>query len=76
MSDTSANLFSYCVGGLALLSTIISIVLFYRSYLPSVQMKLLDELLNETKAIFHKVDADGMLPTEASRQFVATALAA
>lgn len=39
-------------------------------------MKLLDELLNETKAIFHKVDADGMLPTEASRQFVATALAA
>jgi hypothetical protein len=59
----TANLFSYCVGGLALVSSIVSVVIFYRSYLPGVQIRLLDDVLQETKQIFQATEADGLFPT-------------
>jgi hypothetical protein len=55
------NIFSYCVGGLALLSTIFSMLFFCRLYLPATQLKLLDELLAETKDMHKKTHEEGLL---------------
>jgi hypothetical protein len=55
------NIFSYCVGGLALLSTIFSMLFFCRLYLPATQLKLLDELLAEMKDMHKKTHQEGLL---------------
>jgi hypothetical protein len=60
------NIFSYCVGGLALFSTISSVLFYCRLYLPTTQLKLLDELLMETKDIYRKASEDRLLPTKVS----------
>lgn len=73
--DTSESIFSYFVGGLALVSAIISTILYYRIYLPEAQIKILDDLLRETKDIYKKADADGLLEeAEAFRNFIQTQL--
>jgi len=59
---TSANTFDYFVGVLALISTLVSIILYHKTYLPGTQIKLLFELLAETKAIYQIACADGLLP--------------
>lgn len=64
--DVSSNIFSYFVGGLALISTITSVLLYCRVYLPSAQMKVLEELLTETKVIYDKANLEGLLPREAA----------
>ena len=58
-----SNEFSYFLGGLALMTTIVSLVLYTRTYLPSTQLKILDELLQETRQIYEKSDAEDLLPT-------------
>jgi hypothetical protein len=64
------DLFSFCVGGLALVSTIVSVAIFLRGYLPSVQIKVLDEVFDETKTIFENAIADGLLSDEMFRTTV------
>jgi hypothetical protein len=55
------DIFNYYVGGLALVSTVVSIVLQARTYLPAPQMVILDGLLCETRQIYDKCNADGLL---------------
>jgi len=58
------NEFSYSLGGLALMTTVVSLVLYTRTYLPSTQMRILDELLQETRQIYERSDAEDLLPTD------------
>jgi hypothetical protein len=55
------NSFSYFIGGLALLSTTFSMLFFCRLYLPETRLKILDELLVETKEIHRKTNEEGLL---------------
>jgi len=64
--DPAQDIFSYCVGGLALVSTIISVLSYCRLYLPTTQLKLLDELLVETKDIYRKAGEEMLLLPEVS----------
>jgi hypothetical protein len=57
-------LFSYCVGALALFNTILSVLSYCRRYLPTTQLKLLDEILTETKNIFAKANDETLLSVE------------
>ena len=62
--DKQSTLFSFCVGGLALVSTAVSLALYLRTYLPSAQIKVLDALFDETNGMFEKAIADGLLPNQ------------
>lgn len=62
------NTFNYFIGGLALLSTLFSMLVYLQCYLPGPQMKALDELLGETKSIYDKASAEGLLPPEMARK--------
>lgn len=59
---SSTNTFDYFIGGLGLISTLASIFLYYSRYLPGTQIKLLNELLSETKEIYQSACANGLLP--------------
>jgi hypothetical protein len=61
------NIFSYYVGALALVSTVSSAFLYCRLYLPTSQLRILDDLLEETKNIHRKTDSEGLLSPEASK---------
>ena len=61
------NIFSYFVGALALTSTITSVVIYCQLYLPTSQLKHLDELLLETKEIYRKANEERLLSLPASR---------
>jgi hypothetical protein len=62
------NIFSYCVGTLALITTITSVLLYCRQYyLPTSQLRLLDDILSETKNIYHRTYGEGLLPPIASK---------
>jgi hypothetical protein len=63
---TAETAFSYCVGGLALISTISSMLFYCRLYLPTTQLRLLDEILVETKDIYRKASEGGLLPSKVS----------
>jgi hypothetical protein len=63
MGGESTN-FSFFLGGLTLMSAVISIILYSRSYLPTNQLKLLDELLRETREIYDKSIAQDLIPNE------------
>jgi len=60
------NPFSYYVGALALFSTVSSGLLYCRLYLPTSQLRILDELLEETRNIHRKTGSEGLLSHEAS----------
>lgn len=62
MTESASNIFSFCLGGLALISAITSTVLYYRAFLPNAQMKILDDLLRETQGIYDKAEAEDLLP--------------
>ncbi|KAF9461975.1 hypothetical protein BDZ94DRAFT_757675 [Collybia nuda] len=64
--DSTSNAFSYAVGGLALFSTLASVLLYSRTYLPGAQMKVLDDLLVETRQIYEKASTEGLLPPDVS----------
>jgi len=68
MSQAS-NDFGYFIGGLALMSTITSLALCSRSYLLVSQMKILDNLLQETRQIYEKSDAEDLLPSDSKLSF-------
>lgn len=63
------DLFNYFVGGLALISAAISAMLYCRAYLPGAQLKILDELLQETRVICDKSYNDGFLPEDLRKGF-------
>jgi hypothetical protein len=62
--EPAQNVFSYSVGALALISTIISVLSFCCRYLPTTQLVLLDEILTETKNIFSKANDETLLSAE------------
>jgi hypothetical protein len=64
--DSAQNIFSYCVGGLALVSTILSVLSYCRRYLPTTQLRRLDDLLVETKDIYRKANDEDLLPADVS----------
>jgi hypothetical protein len=64
---TAQDIFSYSVGGLAVISTITSAVFYCRLFLPSTRLKALDELLIETKGIYHKAYEESLLPYTVAR---------
>jgi hypothetical protein len=74
MNSNSANLFNFAVGVFGFVTTVASVALFCRSYLPGAQMKILDELLKETRTIFEIADADGLFPSDAFRKTSLTML--
>ena len=61
----------YFVMGLVLLSAIVPLAIICRGYLPGAQMKLLDELLTETKGIYQRAQAAGSLPASVQAQIQA-----
>ena len=61
MGQESTN-FSYFLGGLALMSTVVSLMLCSSFYLPSSQMKILDELLQETRKIYDNSLSEDLIP--------------
>lgn len=64
----SEDIFNYYIGGLTLISTMVSIALYCRTYLAGAQIKVLDELLQETRVIYEKSSADGLLSMEYRRE--------
>ncbi|GLB34250.1 hypothetical protein LshimejAT787_0111340 [Lyophyllum shimeji] len=62
------SIFNYFVGGLALLSTLFSMLFYLNVYLPGPRMKAFDETLAETKTIYEKAQAEGLLPPDMSRK--------
>lgn len=61
------TIFNYYIGGLTLISAMVSIALYSRTYLAGTQIKVLDELLQETRIIYEKSCTDGLLPPDYSR---------
>ncbi|KAF8978553.1 hypothetical protein BDQ17DRAFT_1338711 [Cyathus striatus] len=59
---SSQDAFNYAIGVLACLSALVSVVLYYQTYLPITQMKALDELLNDTRNLYMRAKEDGVLP--------------
>lgn len=64
--DKASNTFSYAIGGIAIISTISSLLLYSRVFLPNTQLRILDDLLTETRTIYHKAEAEGLLPCDVS----------
>ena len=52
------------------MTTLVSLTLYSRTYLPGSQMKILDELLQETRQIYEKSDAEDLLPTHFKADFI------
>jgi hypothetical protein len=63
------DIFDYYAGGLALFSTVVSIALYARTYVPAPQMVILDGLLCETRQTCDKCNADGLLPEKFQDKF-------
>lgn len=60
--DRSSTIFAYYVGAFGLTTTIVSVVYFCHNYLPSAQLKVLDDVLRETRDFYEKARSDGLLP--------------
>lgn len=63
------DLFAYCLGGLAIISAVTSVALYSQSYLPGAQIRVLNELLCETREIYDKSHSDGLLSDDFRREF-------
>ena len=63
------------MGGVALMSTVASLTLYSRTYLPEPQMKILEELLQETRQIYEKSDAEDLLPSDFKADFIEALMA-
>lgn len=74
-NSQSAHLFNFVVGVFGFIATITSTALCCRAYLPGAQMKILDDLLKETRTIYEKADGDGLFPSDAFRRTSLTMLA-
>jgi len=75
MDDSASNHFNFIAGVLGFIVTVASTTLCCRAYLPGAQMKILDELLTETRTIYEKANADDLFPSDNFRKSSLTTLA-
>lgn len=68
MDSTSANHFSFIAGVLGFVMAVTSASAWCRAYFPSVQMKILDDLLRETRQIYEQADTENLFPSEKFRK--------
>ena len=47
-----------------MVTTAVSLTLYSRTYLPGTQIKILNDLLEETWSIYEKSEVDGLLPED------------
>lgn len=66
--ESPANNFNFVAGVFGFVVTIASAALCCRAYLPGTQMKILDELLKETRSIYEKANADNLFPSDDFRE--------
>lgn len=74
MDDSVANNFNFIAGVLGFIVTVASTALCCRAYLPGAQMKILDELLKETRSIHEKADVEDLFPSDDFRKVSSTKL--
>ena len=74
MESTSASHFNFIAGVICFVIAVVSATAWCYTCFPSVQMKILDDLLRETRQIYVQADAENLLPFEVS-QDISTELA-
>jgi len=75
MDSTSASHFSFIAGVLGFVIAVTSTSAWCRACFPSVQMKILDDLLRETQKIYEQADAENLFPSEKFRKISKSMLA-
>lgn len=68
MDTTSASHFSFIAGVLGFVIAVTSASAWCRACFPSVQMKILDDLLRETRQIYEQADTENLFPSEKFRK--------
>ena len=68
MDSTSASHFGFIAGVLGFVLAVTSASTFCRGCFPSVQMKILDELLRETQQLYEQADAEKLFPSDFFRK--------
>ena len=64
MENTSASNFSFIAGVFGFVIAVNSASAWCRACFPSVQMKILDDLLRETRQIYEQADTENLFPSE------------
>ena len=75
MDSISANHFNFIAGVLGFVIAVTSASAWCRACFPSVQMKILDDLLRETRQIYEQADAENLFPSENFRKISKSMLA-
>jgi len=75
MDSTSASHFSFIAGVLGFVMAVTSASAWCRAYFPSVQMKILDDLLKETQEIYEQAETENLFPSEIFRKISKSMLA-
>ena len=75
MDSTSASHFNFMAGVLGFVIAVTSASACCRTCFPSVQMKILDDLLGETHQIYEQADAEHLFPSENFRKISKSMLA-
>ena len=75
MDNIAANHFSFIAGVLGFAVAMTSASALCRACFPSVQMKILDDLLRETRQIYEQADAENLFPSEIFREISKAMLA-
>ena len=68
MDSTSASHFGFIAGVLGFVLAVTTASACCRSCFPSVQMKILDELLRETQQLYEQADAEKLFPSDFFRK--------
>ena len=68
MDSTSASHFGFIAGVLGFVLAVTSASACCRGCFPSVQMKILDELLRETRQIYEQADSENLFPSDFFRK--------
>ena len=68
MDSTSASHFGFISGVLGFVLAVTSASACCRGCFPSVQMKILDELLRETRQIYEQADSENIFPSDFFRK--------
>jgi hypothetical protein len=75
MDSASASHFNFIAGVLGFVIAVTSASAWCRACFPSVQMKILDDLLRETRQIYEQADAENLFPSENFRKMSKSMLA-
>ena len=75
MDSTSASHFNFIAGVLGFVIAITSASAWCRACFPSIQMKILDDLLRETRQIYQQADTENLFPSEIFRKISKSMLA-